>query len=261
MNYYDQHLHTHHSFDSEESFENYLNTYSPDFFVTTEHLDLKNPYDNGKDSIPDYQRYTDEVNQHALSNPHTTFLKGIEVGYVDTHATLLNEFLKDKEYDIILLSIHQNGIFDYMDDDVLDLNTSDLIHDYYSRMLDAVKSAEFGNVLTHFDYGMRRLDLSVDAFKSVAEPYLIDIFNTIIEKNIAFELNAKSFIKYGNKELYEYAIPLYISLGGKLFTLGSDAHVAEDYELGFEEMRNLLIKHGISELAVYQKQKLTKATF
>jgi len=259
MNYYDQHLHTHHSFDSEESFEKYIETYSPIYFVSTEHLDFDNPCVNGDDSIPDFDAYNTEIN--TITNKYdTTFLKGIEVGYVDTHATLLNEFLKDKEYDIILLSIHQNGIFDYMDDDVLDLNTSDLIHDYYSRMLDAVKSAEFGNVLTHFDYGMRRLDLSVDAFKSVAEPYLIDIFNTIIEKNIAFELNAKSFIKYGNKELYEYAIPLYISLGGKLFTLGSDAHVAEDYELGFEEMRNLLIKHGISELAVYQKQQLTLVT-
>ncbi|WP_233120428.1 PHP domain-containing protein [Vagococcus martis] len=74
---------------------------------------------------------------------------------------------------------------------------------------------------------------------------------------MAFELNAKSFIKYRNKALYEYAIPLYISLGGKLFTLGSDAHVAEDYELGFEEMGSLLKKHGIYELAIYQKQELT----
>lgn len=255
MNYYDQHLHTHHSFDSEESFENYLNTYSPDFFVTTEHLDLKNPCVNGKDSIPDYHLYNEEINRLSL-NTHTNLLKGIEIGYVNTQATLLNDFLKGKEYDVILLSIHQNGVFDYMDDDVLKLDTDVLINDYYSRMLDAVKSAKFGNILTHFDYGVRRLNLSVNEFRLIAEPYLVNIFKNIIEKNIAFELNAKSFIKYGNKELYEYAIPLYISLGGKLFTLGSDAHVAEDYELGFKEMKNLLIKNGIFELAVYQKQQL-----
>lgn len=136
------------------------------------------------------------------------------------------------------------------------MNDDVLSNDYYSRMLDAVKSAKFCNILTHFDYGVRRLNLSVNAFRLIAEPYLVNIFKNIIEKNIAFELNAKSFIKYGNKELYEYAIPLYISLGGKLFTLGSDAHVAEDYELGFKEMKNLLIKNGIFELAVYQKQQL-----
>lgn len=49
------------------------------------------------------------------------------------------------------------------------------------------------------------------------------------------ELNAKSFLKYGNEDLYRYAVPLYQSVGGKLFTLGSDAHVAEDYQLGFKK--------------------------
>lgn len=256
MNYYDQHLHTHHSFDSNETFENYLKTYSPTYFVSTEHLDFDNPYVKGADSIPEFEAYKKEI--ESLDKKHeTTLLKGIEVGYVDYQHDRITSFLNEKDYDIILLSIHQNGRFDYMDDDVLALEVVDLIDDYYSRMLDAVKKADFANVLTHFDYGMRRLDLSVDEFKKYAEPYLIDIFKTIIEKDMAFELNAKSFIKYGNKALYEYAIPLYISLGGKLFTLGSDAHVAEDYELGFEEMGSLLKKHGIYELAVYQKQELT----
>lgn len=260
MKYYDQHLHTHHSFDSEESFENYLSTYSPDFFVTTEHLDFKNPYVNGEDSIPKYKEYIKEIN-HLSDEYNTRLLKGIEVGYVDTHHSLIHTFLEDKNYDIILLSIHQNGLFDYMDDDVLKLNVSDLINDYYSRMLQAVQKVDFANVLTHFDYGMRRLDIDVDDFKDIAEPYLIDIFKTIIEKEIAFELNAKSFIKYDNRKLYEYAIPLYISLGGTLFTLGSDAHISKDYRLGFEEMGSLLKEHGITELAVYQNQQLQKVRF
>ncbi len=42
MNYYDQHLHTFLSFDSDEQFENYL-AYQPAYFVATDHFDLKNP--------------------------------------------------------------------------------------------------------------------------------------------------------------------------------------------------------------------------
>ena len=42
MQYYDQHLHTFLSFDSEEQFENYL-AYQPEIFVATDHLDIKNP--------------------------------------------------------------------------------------------------------------------------------------------------------------------------------------------------------------------------
>lgn len=256
MKYYDQHLHTHHSFDSSELFENYLDSYTPSIFVSTEHLDFANPAEAGENSIPEYEHYSEEI--ETLSKKYNTkLLHGIEVGYVNDHKELIDEFLKDKHYDLILLSIHQNGIFDYMDDDVLTLDTSELITDYYSRMLDAVKTVDYANILTHFDYGVRRLTLSVEEFKSVAEPYLIEIFKTIIDKNISFELNAKSFVKYENKELYEYAIPLYRSLGGTLFTLGSDAHVAEDYELGFEEMTSLLKKYGVTQLATYQNRELT----
>lgn len=255
MKYYDQHLHTHHSFDSEETFENYLTTYSPEYFVSTEHLDFKNPCVGGKDSIPDYTKYATEIDTLNQHYP-TKLLKGIEVGFVDTQKELIDEFLSDKDYDVILLSIHQNGIFDYMDDDVLSISTKDLINDYYSRMLDAVKTVDYANILTHFDYGMRRLDLSIDEFKQYAEPYLIDIFKLIIKKNMALELNAKSFVKYHNQALYEYAIPLYISLGGTLFTLGSDAHVCADYRLGFDEMTTLLKNNGIDTLATFQNQTM-----
>lgn len=256
MTYYDQHLHTHHSFDSEETFENYLDRFSPNTFVSTEHLDFQNPYVDGKDSIPEYIAYSNEI-QTLSTQYNIELLHGIEVGYVHIHKERIEQFLSKKNYDIILLSIHQNGTIDYMDDSVLTLNTHELIVDYYERMLEAVKSVDFANVLTHFDYGVRRLNVSIEEFKNIAEPYLIDIFKTIIDKNIAFELNAKSFIKYSNEKLYEYAIPLYISLGGTLFTLGSDAHIADDFELGFDEMTTLLKKNHVTQLATYKNQTLT----
>ena len=104
-------------------------------------------------------------------------------------------------------------------------------------------------------------EMTVEDYQKLAEPLLIEIFKAAIEANLAVELNAKSFVKYNNQHLYEYAIPLYISLGGKLFTLGSDAHVAEDYELGFEEMGALLKKHGVTQLATFKKQEMTLVDF
>lgn len=38
MKYYDQHMHTYYSYDSEEHFENYLPLADDKFLVTTEHL-------------------------------------------------------------------------------------------------------------------------------------------------------------------------------------------------------------------------------
>lgn len=260
MEYYDQHLHTHHSFDSKESFHRYLQ-HHPSTFVTTEHLDFNNPSDQFKHSLPDYSNYLKEIHDLETHYPNTTFLKGIEIGYVPKHQSDIQQFLKEKEFDLILLSVHQNGEFDFMDNIVLSLDPKEVISTYYTQMLQAVKQFQTAQVLTHFDYGVRKLSLSVQDFKQMAEPFLIPILKEIIAKNMALELNAKSILTYKNKELYTYIIPLYLSLGGHLFTLGSDAHRAADYEMGFQEMKELLHSFQINQLATYQKQQLVLVTF
>ena len=257
--YYDQHLHTHHSFDSEEAIENYLAVTSNQL-VTTEHLDFHNPAEDFKDSIPDFTRYQQEFTkvEETYQRP---LLRGIEVGYVPSQKDIIKEFLVGKPYDVVLLSTHQDGEIDFMDPVVRTYDVKKLIEAYYTQMLQSIKDMPEANILTHFDYGVRQINITAEDYQKLAEPLLIEIFKAAIEANLAVELNAKSFVKYNNQHLYEYAIPLYISLGGKLFTLGSDAHVAEDYELGFEEMGALLKKHGVTQLVTFNKQEMTLVDF
>ena len=259
MTYYDQHLHTHHSFDSNESLENYLKKTTKQL-VTTEHLDFYNPYDHFNDNIPDFLTYDNEL-KRIEETYHRHVLRGIEVGYVPHQEHQIKEFLADKPYDLLLLSTHQNGKIDFMDPAVRNIEPKKLIHEYYEQMILSVEAMPHTNILTHFDYGMRQLDITTDDFQRLAEPLLIELFKKVIDAELAVELNAKSFVKYGNRHLYEYAIPLYISLGGELFTLGSDAHVAEDYELGFKEMGDLLKENNITQLAIFNNQKCQLVNF
>lgn len=257
--YYDQHLHTHHSFDSEERFENYLNK-TDNTLVTTEHLDFYNPADEFKDSLPDFITYNQEINE-LEEKYNRNILRGIEVGYVPSQHDVITEFVEKSPYDLILLSTHQNGKIDFMDPIVRTMEKKRLVTEYYEQMILSVENMTQANILTHFDYGMRQLDISAEEYQQLAEPLLIELFKKVIDKKLAVELNAKSFVKYNNQHLYDYAIPLYISLGGELFTLGSDAHVSEDYELGFKEMGQLLKKHNIEKLATFKKQKMSLVTF
>lgn len=55
----DNHLHTHFSYDSDASFEDYLTHYDGEI-VTTEHYDLSNPYTQ-QDDVPDYEAYSKEI--------------------------------------------------------------------------------------------------------------------------------------------------------------------------------------------------------
>ena len=153
---------------------------------------------------------------------------------------------------MVLLSVHQNGKYDFMEDAVLEYSLEETMEEYFQLMLKAVGDFSQANVLAHFEYGLRRYDVTINDLIKF-EPLLIKIFKTAIENNLAFELNGKSMFKYNNTHLYEYGIDLYKSLGGKYFTVGSDAHIAKDYEFHFNDMFELLKQQKIEYLTVFQK--------
>ena len=76
MTYYDQHLHTHHSYDSQADFTDYLDN-STGFVVTTEHFDVANPV-TGQTDVPDYWAYSAEIEQLNIQYGNR-ILKGIEI--------------------------------------------------------------------------------------------------------------------------------------------------------------------------------------
>src|SRR5699024_12178164 len=100
MDYYDQHLHTYLSFDSQERFENYLID-SPQYFVTTDQFDLKNPYTNYNDDIPDYKELCKKMNK-LEERYDTKFLKGIEIGVVPGQEEKILSYLNQHPYDLKL---------------------------------------------------------------------------------------------------------------------------------------------------------------
>lgn len=255
MQYYDQHLHTFLSFDSEEQFERYL-AYGPAFFVATDHFDLKNPSTGGNDDIPDYEKLT---SKHQELSGETQLLKGIEIGVVPGQETAIKEYLATHPYDLRLVSIHQNGKFDYMSDTVLTMDKYTVADQYFQQMLAVLDRFDQGHILTHFDYGLRRFDFTPAELAEHYEDDLTKIFQKVIDKEMALELNAKSYGAYQNAALYRYAVPLYQSLGGKLFTLGSDAHQAADYQLLFSEMANMLKEFQVDHLMIFQGDKRFEA--
>ncbi|MGP6147407.1 PHP domain-containing protein [Jeotgalibaca sp. A122] len=255
MKYYDQHMHTYYSYDSEEHFENYLPLADDKFLVTTEHLDFHNPYTGYQDDSPDYEAYAAEIAK--LNETYNgRILKGIEIGYTPGDRNEIRDYLKGKTYDVMLLSVHQNGKYDFMQKEILEQTLEETLEEYYSLMLAAVTDFKEANILTHFEYGLRLYDVTVADLEKV-EPLLLQVFKKAVENNLAFELNSKSMFKYGNAHLYEYGIELYKEAGGTLFTVGSDAHVAADYEAHFVDMFAMLGRHGVEELVVFKNQQPT----
>ena len=90
----------------------------------------------------------------------------------------------------------------------------------------------------------------------IQEEKILRVLRTIIQRNIALEINTScigsSYDEWlPNKEILD----MYIQMGGRLFTLGSDAHKAEKIGTGFAEVKAYLRQKGIDTLVYYKQRK------
>ena len=258
MNYIDQHMHTYFSTDSTEKFEAYLKL-TDGKIITTEHLDLISPTFNYEDRPLDLEKYN-EVIDILNQEFDNRILKGIEVGFSNRNWKRILEVLDKYEFDSVLLSLHYNDEYDYMDRTVdYDKTPSILIPEYLNNLITAVKTiGDRCQILTHFDYGFRISDVTVEDLKKYGEDLLLELIDALIEKGMSLEVNTRSIYANGNLNLYEYFVPLYLKHGGTEITLGSDAHRAEDYKLNFDIMLTWLDSLGVDHVNQYINQKAEK---
>ena len=248
---FDQHVHSSFSFDSNEELENYITVSNKNDIVTTEHLDFANPIINYEDSSIDYLKYIEEI--ESLNAKYLNkFFSGIEIGYTPNSEKRIEDFLKDKKFNLKLLSIHQNGIYDYMCVNKKIIRLEILVKEYFELMIQALESSIEFNVLAHFEYGLRIIDISVIEFDNLASVFLNKLIELIVKKEIAFEVNTKSMYKYKKENLYNYMIEKYIKKGGRLFTLGSDAHNIREYAYKFDEVKKFLLSKNIKEIILFK---------
>ena len=248
---FDQHVHSSFSFDSNENLENYINVSNNSDIITTEHLDFENPIINYKDSSIDYLKYVGQI-KNLNKKYSNKFFSGIEIGYTPKSEKKIEDFLKNKNFNLKLLSIHQNGNYDYMCVNKKLISLEVLIQEYFEQMIQALESSIEFNVLAHFEYGLRMIDISVTDFDNLASVFLNKIIELIVKKEIAFEVNTKSMYKYKKENLYNYMIEKYIKKGGRLFTLGSDAHNIKEYAYKFDEAKNFLLSKNIKEIILFK---------
>ena len=251
LGYYDQHMHTHFSPDSAESFENYLEQ-TDGLLVTTEHLDFHDAYNGGVDTVLDYAAYSEKID--ALNAIHDGRIRrGIEVGYTpESHARIMS-YLEGKTFDVILLSVHQNGRYDYLQPIIDEMDPKAVMQEYFQLCTEAVRQVDGANIFAHFDYGIRRLPVTVEDIREF-EPLLKGLLNAIMAKKMALELNTRSMYEYNNADLYRYMIGLYLEMGGSSFSLGSDAHSIQKYRYHFDDAIALLHELGVTELTLFKNK-------
>ena len=113
------------------------------------------------------------------------------------------------------------------------------------------------DVLAHLTYILRYINgkYKRNLDWRIQEEKIRRIFRAIIERGIALEINTSCVGSFYDEWLpARELVDLYIEMGGRLFTLGSDAHKSEKIGQGFEAVKTHLREKGIAQLVYFKNR-------
>lgn len=119
---------------------------------------------------------------------------------------------------------------------------------YYDEMLFGLENYD-ADILPHATCPVKYLTKygkTVDV--SLFDKKIDAALNKVIDKGMALELNASSVVD-------ERVIDAFIALGGKRFTLASDAHAPQNVGNDFDKWVKLIKSKGINEVYYFKKRQ------
>lgn len=255
---HDQHVHTNYSRDSLQDLEQYFikaKKLGCDYVMTCEHTDFDSPLD-GVSYVADYSSLKKDMerfsNIYNIKN-----LIGIELGFREDHINELNEVKNSLDFDVVNLSVHDDGHYDfYLKTFFIEDGADNVLKAYFTYLIKASKSIVDYDVLSHIDYGFKTakmVDNSLDIKKYENE--LTIIMKNIINRNKALEINIKVQKTINDDNHLRYILTLYKSLGGVKLTLSSDSHIINDYRNRFEHYMDIIKECGFDDLSYFIKRK------
>ncbi len=184
---------------------------------------------------------------------------GVELGQPAFDLPQAERVLAEHDFDFILGSTHRTRSYDRIDK--LPDNAEVRKHCLTEYFEEELAVAEWGKIssLSHLTFILRYVSKgTVGAITDISEYYPIieKIMETIISKDIALEVNSSGIRKglHVSMPSAEY-IERYRRLGGKLITVGSDAHRVEDVGADIPQCLDMLKEIGYNEICVFEKKQ------
>ena len=263
MKYYDCHVHTKNSHDSQQEAGELVNgliAAGVSGVSVTDHLDTMPGSDESfADNIGgSFEFYRDELKPLAEGNGLDAFF-GVELGDGIRNPGFALDFPSRYPFDVILGSVHKiyldGGNFTLYPQPYESFSAEKrrrIVATYYDDVLLTASTLDI-DVLSHLTLINRYngYPLTSDIFDSEFKDRINDILDTIIRRGIALEVNSKGF-EGGRLMPDRYVIEEYFRKGGRLITLGSDAHRGVDIGRGFKETARMLREIGFKSIDYFK---------
>ena len=201
------------------------------------------------------------LNAHYGGNP--LVLSGIEISEGFWHMDVYERVMKLVDYDVVIGSVHLvkyrdlTYAYSKIDFSALDEQTVLAYLDaYFDDVLTMLDTLDF-DVLAHLTCPLRyingkyRCGITLERYAGKIQT----ILQKIIEKGIALEVNTSFYGQSGDFMPDVDVIARYYAMGGRLITLGSDAHVPENASCHFVEAIAAIKKIGFDRIYYYKNRK------
>lgn len=265
---FDSHIHTKNSADSNQTLDEICESAiqkGMQGIAICDHVDIcfakeLDPYQAMKCCIAEVRKAKETYKNRIR------IFQGVEFADYFCDQVLSERILSLCDYDVIIGSVH-TLYGDGVDDSYSRVDWSagaksmeqvkNFFAAYLNEVLDIAERMDF-DILAHLTCPLRYINekygrgLDENEFASQIDA----ILSTVIRRGIALEVNTSGVDVNGGYWLpSEAIIHRYYDMGGRLITLGSDAHVLQNIGRGFQRTAEMLKKIGFSSYCYYEKRK------
>lgn len=211
-------------------------------------------YDFGRDFELSMQENTAAK---AKAPEGVKLLCGIELGQATHELALAEHIYADVRLDFVIGSMHQlPGWDDFAFLDYSKVDAAALFHENLQEIARLARTDTY-DVLGHITYALRYM--AAAGVQLELAPYreeLAEIFRIVIAKDKGIEINTSGLRQaYGDCFPNLECLKLYRELGGKILTIGSDAHTNADLGKGIARELEIAREAGFTEITYFEKHE------
>jgi histidinol-phosphatase (PHP family) len=207
----------------------------------------------------DYDAYIREIGTaRQRFDGQLTIRAGVEIDYQSWFEADIAKYLESHAFDFVIGSVH------YVDRQMImtpeynrGRTARTAYEDYFSAVHDSVVSGLF-DIVGHLEYANRRGTAAWGPYQP--EPYretLTSLFKDMVATGTVFEINTAGLHQnLGATYPCADTVLLYAQCGGKLLSIGSDAHHPDQLGHAYPQAARTAIAAGLIQVCSWHERKM-----
>lgn len=254
----DSHNHTHFSEDCDSLLDDMIVAAIKKgikYYTITDHLDLDYQDKHFTFDLDHELRKKAILEAKEKYRDHINIYYGLECGVQPHIIKEVDVIIQSQAFDFVIASMHTTHKKDlYTQDFYKGLTPLEAYKAYIKEFTLCLESMEHYNVVGHLDIVKRYDHALLDVDLNDVKHEICELLDVVIRKGKGLEVNTS-----GYNDVFHHAFPhptilkWYNELGGRILTLGSDAHVPHRIAQHYTKALDCIQSCGFDHLMIFEK--------